>query len=125
MSGPKFQFDGPVDTERAIAYLEDICRGLRAGKVYVRRGDRSVELSPAATMNLELEVAEKKGEQRLSLSLAWQMPAAGGKQAPTLVIGQKAPTPPAEAGPPADAEGAGQPPPEHFTPEFQPPEHQG
>lgn len=93
MSDNGISFKSYLERDQVISYLEDLCQSLKSGKLYIKRGDKGVELSPADSIEMELEVAEKKGKQKLAIELSWQPPVVTGTSDAGLVISHQAPEP--------------------------------
>lgn len=104
--GTGLRFGAYLERERVATYLEELANSLRAGTVVVRHGDQVVTLSPGEGLEMALEAAEKKGQQKLRLALEWEAPretrnVMGGP----LIIGHQGPT----SQPPSRPEAFGEP----------------
>lgn len=80
MEKDKISLEQTMALEDAIAYLEDLADGFRAGKVIVAQGDTSLELLPADSVEVEVEARVKKGKAKFSLELEWRTPMEPGEQ---------------------------------------------
>ncbi|WP_211234119.1 amphi-Trp domain-containing protein [Desulfocurvus vexinensis] len=80
MEKDKISLEQTMALEDAIAYLEDLADGFRAGKVIVAQGDTSLELVPADSVEVEVEARVKKGKAKFSLELEWRTPMEPGEQ---------------------------------------------
>lgn len=99
--------------ERAIAYLEELVKSLKANQVCIQQETEFVKLVPGETMELEVSAAQKKGKEKLSFELSWttEVPELDSD---LLVISSKepkiAPKPePAKAEPKAEAKSENKP----------------
>lgn len=63
---------GTMDFQSIITFLEDVVNSFKAKTVCVQRGDEFITLTPADSIEMELEAVEKKGKQKLSLELEWR-----------------------------------------------------
>lgn len=100
MEKDKISLEQTMALEDAIAYLEDLADGFRAGKVIVAQGDTSLELVPADSVEVEVEARVKKGKAKFSLELEWRTPMEPGEQ---VVITPVETDPPAPEVPKAEA----------------------
>ncbi len=99
MEKDKISLEQSMALEDAIAYLEDLADGFRAGRVIVAQGDASLELIPADSVEVEVEARVKKGKAKFSLELEWRMPVEPGEQVVITPVDAEAPAP--EAAPEA------------------------
>lgn len=111
MSGKEISFKSLMATEQVAGYLEDLSRGLRAGTVYLRQSGETLELSPAESVEVELEAVEKKGKQKLSLEISWRQVVQAEAQTGGLTISATKPDPvdPMPAAEDSGGSGAGSP----------------
>jgi amphi-Trp domain-containing protein len=66
------EYEGKLELAEAIARLEDLVSGLKAGGVSLALGGRSLSLTPASVVTLELEAKQKAKKGELSLKLKWR-----------------------------------------------------
>ena len=64
-------FEGRVELQKAIEYLEQLVAGLKEGKVVVEKGRDFLVLEPAEIVEIEVEAEQKKDEEKFSLELEW------------------------------------------------------
>ncbi len=72
MSKKGIAVKGTMDFNSVVSFLEDVVKSFKEGKVVVQRGEEFVTLTPAENMEVEVEAAEKKGKQKLSIELEWR-----------------------------------------------------
>lgn len=72
MSKKEAQLKATMDLPRAIAYLEDLAKSLKAGKVCVTNCDKTVTLNPEKLVKLDLEAVQKDDRESLSLEISWR-----------------------------------------------------
>jgi amphi-Trp domain-containing protein len=58
--------------ETAIAHLEELLKGLKAGAVYIQRGDQYVAVKPSKDVTMEVEAVEKSDKEKLTVELSWE-----------------------------------------------------
>lgn len=74
MSKSSISLKGTTDPAALAQMLEDLARGIRAGTVCLRKGGEFVTLKPGGNLQFEIEAAEKKGKQKLEVSVKWEEP---------------------------------------------------
>lgn len=99
MEKDKISLEQSMALEDAIAYLEDLADGFRAGRVIVAQGDTSLELVPADSVDVEVEARVKKGKAKFSLELEWRTPVEPGEQVVLTPVETDMPAPEAPAAP--------------------------
>jgi amphi-Trp domain-containing protein len=67
----KIKLEQTLGREEVAAYLEAVARGLRKGQIEFRRGDETLELSPAESVELRLKASEKTKGGKLKIELSW------------------------------------------------------
>lgn len=65
-------FEGTLDQERVVEYLEHLTAGLKAGSVFLQRGGDNLALHPDQAVNLELEARQSPNKESLTLKLRWR-----------------------------------------------------
>lgn len=70
----KIKLEQTLGREEVAAYLEAIARGLRKGQIEFRRGDETLELSPAESVDITLKASEKTKGGKLKIELLWSDP---------------------------------------------------
>ncbi|MCO6438653.1 MAG: amphi-Trp domain-containing protein [Phycisphaerae bacterium] len=61
-----------LDLPKAIGYLEDVVKSLKAGRVCITNCEKSLTLTPEAMVRLELEASQKDDRESISLRIAWR-----------------------------------------------------
>ena len=67
----KIKLEQTLGREEVAAYLEAIARGLRKGQIEFRRGDETLELTPAESVDIILKASEKTKGGKLKIELSW------------------------------------------------------
>ncbi len=62
--------------DEAIAYLEGLLKGFKAGTIVVRQGEEEVVMNPPAQVAVEISAKKKKEKEKFCLELSWQAAAA-------------------------------------------------
>jgi amphi-Trp domain-containing protein len=75
MAKDRFEFARIASPEEAAEYLTSLAVGLKRGEVSLESGDRSLRLSPASEVKLELKVAQKERKGKIALEIGWKRPA--------------------------------------------------
>lgn len=73
MSKKEIEIKTALSAAEAASYLRELATCLEQGRVVLQRGAEFIELTPGQAMELELEAAEKKDRQKLSLELSWRL----------------------------------------------------
>ncbi len=58
--------------EEMVTYLQELAACLSQGRVVLQRGSEYLELTPAQSLELEMEGVRKKGQQKISLEITWR-----------------------------------------------------
>lgn len=74
-----------MSLDSVITYLEDLVETLKRGKLCVQRGDEFLLLTPASTIDFELEGVVKKDKEKINLELSWKREK-NEKESPALKI---------------------------------------
>ncbi len=61
-----------MTAETAGEILQDLISSFKEGTVCIQDGDEFVTLRPGGTVEVAIEAAEKKGKQKLEISLTWR-----------------------------------------------------
>ena len=69
-SGAKMKAN--VELPKAIAYLEDLVKSLKAGRICITNCEKSLTLTPEPVVKLELEASQKNDKEELALRIAWR-----------------------------------------------------
>jgi len=65
-------FEGTIDPERVVEYLEHLTAGMKAGSVFLQRGGEYLSLHPDQAVNLELEARQSPNKESLTVKLRWR-----------------------------------------------------
>lgn len=68
----KVEIEGTMELTQAVAYIEDMLKGLKAGTVHVQFGVDSVLLHPKSVVDFEMEVSQKKDKEKITLEVTWK-----------------------------------------------------
>jgi len=98
MSSTSLTLTGTTDPASLARILTDIAGSIAAGTVCLQRGAEFVTLKPGPNMAFELEAAVKKGKQKLTLEVKWELPRETAPEAAFTISAQEpaAPAPGAE-----------------------------
>ncbi len=66
----KIKKEMTVETVNEV--LQDLVSSFKKGTVCIQEGERFVTLKPGGSIEFEMEAAEKKGKQKLDISLTWR-----------------------------------------------------
>jgi amphi-Trp domain-containing protein len=72
MGKNSFEFARLASPEEIAEYLTSLAVGLKRGEVSLEAGERSLHLSPASDVKLELKVAQKEHKGRISVEIGWK-----------------------------------------------------
>lgn len=65
-------FEGTLEQDRVVEYLEHLVAGVKAGTVSLQRGGDSLSLHPDQVVNLELEARQSPNKESLTVKLRWR-----------------------------------------------------
>lgn len=74
-----------VTTVQAAEMLQQIADCFKSGKLVLARDEHHVSLMPRGDVEMEVEVFQKKGKEKLSIKMEWQ-PVRDENETPTLKI---------------------------------------
>ena len=86
-------YEGNVELDQAVSYLENLARSLRSGTVKVEHGGEHITLQPASVIKLEVEARQKRSKESLEFQLSWRQ-APEPVTSPPLQIRSEAPASP-------------------------------
>ena len=74
MAKNSVQFARIASPEEIAEYLTSLAVGLKRGEVSLESGDRSLHMSPASDVKLELKATQKehKGRVEIEIAIAWK-----------------------------------------------------
>lgn len=79
MGKEHFEFARIASPEEIAEYLSSLAVGIKRGDVTLEAGERSLRLTPAGEVKLEIRVKDREDEGKLTLQLGWKR-----QQAPLL-----------------------------------------
>jgi amphi-Trp domain-containing protein len=68
----KIEFEGTMELERAIGYLEEALRSMKEGAFSVECCGRHMDFEAAPLVEFEFEAKQKKDKQVLSFEFTWK-----------------------------------------------------
>ncbi|HAO20002.1 MAG TPA: hypothetical protein DCQ37_05600 [Desulfobacteraceae bacterium] len=68
-----------ISRDSALVLLEDLVKSFREGKACIQDGKSFITLKPAGDVDIELEASDKKGKQKLEISISWKEMPPNGK----------------------------------------------
>lgn len=85
-----------LELPQLITYLRGLVDSLESRRVFIEKDGDVLSLSPAETVELEIEARQKRGKERLSIELRWQRTPVSESDKPGLKISSGGPlvTPP-------------------------------
>lgn len=89
-------FDGTMQRDQAVEYLEALIQTLREGILHIEANGQQVTLHPTDVVTLEIEGSAKEDKEKFSIKLAWRKDAVAEKD-PGLRISAVEPEPAPEA----------------------------
>jgi amphi-Trp domain-containing protein len=72
MAKNNVQFARIASPEEIAEYLTSLAVGLKRGEVSLESGDRSLHLSPASDLKLELKAGQKERKGRIEIEIGWK-----------------------------------------------------
>ena len=72
MAKNSVQFARIASPEEIAEYLTSLAVGLKRGEVSLESGERSLHLSPAGDIKLELKAGQKEHKGRIELEIGWK-----------------------------------------------------
>lgn len=83
---------GRMELRTVIAYLEDLVASLKAGRVCVEQGEKSIVLQPQPLVTVEIEAEKRGSKESLEIELSWSAAARNGESL-SLRISPNVPAP--------------------------------
>jgi amphi-Trp domain-containing protein len=65
-------FEGQMDLNKALDYLQSLQAALKKGTAYVQNGAEVVTLEPEGSVTMEVEAKSKKDKQSIKIELSWE-----------------------------------------------------
>ena len=72
MAKNSVQFARIASPEEIAEYLTSLAVGLKRGEISLESGERSLHLSPASDVKLELKASQKEHKGRIELEIGWK-----------------------------------------------------
>ncbi len=72
MGGDRFEFARIAAPEEIAEYLTSLAVGLKRGEVTIESGKRTLRLSPAGDLKLELRVKNRDDKGKVEIEIAWK-----------------------------------------------------
>jgi amphi-Trp domain-containing protein len=70
----EFEFEGAASPSEAADTLVRLAEGIRAGSLSLSMGWDEITVSPQGDFSLEIEASERKGKDRIEMTIAWKQP---------------------------------------------------
>ena len=91
MAKNSVQFARIASPEEIAEYLTSLAVGLKRGEISLESGERSLHLSPASDVKLELKVGQKARKGRIELEIGWKRSTAAKTSELRVAVGQRRP----------------------------------
>jgi amphi-Trp domain-containing protein len=72
MGKDHFEFARMASAEEVAEYLSSLAVGLKRGELSLESGERTLRLSPAANLKLEIKVRQNESKGKIGLELGWK-----------------------------------------------------
>ena len=89
MAKNSVQFARIASPEEIAEYLTSLAVGLKRGEVSLESGDRSLHLSPASDLKLELKAGQKERKGRIEIEIGWKRSTATKTSELRVAVGQR------------------------------------
>ena len=89
MAKNSVQFARIASAEEIAEYLTSLAVGLKRGEVSLESGDRSLHLSPASHIKLELRAGQKERKGRIEIEIGWKRSTATKTTELRVAVGQR------------------------------------
>jgi amphi-Trp domain-containing protein len=89
MAKNNVQFARIASPEEIAEYLTSLAIGLKRGEVSLESGDRSLHLSPASDLKLELKAGQKERKGRIEIEIGWKRSTATKTSELRVAVGQR------------------------------------
>lgn len=71
MQKQKLQIKMSVGYDEAVAYMEDLLKSLKQGKVVLQKGEEFVSMTPSDQVFIEVGAKAKKDRKKFSFEISW------------------------------------------------------
>jgi amphi-Trp domain-containing protein len=89
MAKNSVQFARIASPEEIAEYLTSLAVGLKRGEISLESGERSLHLSPASDVKLELKAAQKEHKGRIELEIGWKRSTAAKTSELRVAVGSR------------------------------------
>ena len=89
MAKNSVQFARIASPEEIAEYLTSLAVGLKRGEVSLESGERSLHLSPASDLKLELKAEQKERKGRIEIEIGWKRSTATKTSELRVAVGQR------------------------------------
>ena len=72
----KVKFESTMQRAEAVAYFQAFVDGLRQGSIHIKQGDKTLSLTPASSLELEVKASRKGKDGKIAFELEWEYPTA-------------------------------------------------
>jgi amphi-Trp domain-containing protein len=72
MGKDHFEFARMASPEEVAEYLSSLAVGLKRGELSLESGERTLRLSPASDLKLEIRVKQKEAKGKIELEIGWK-----------------------------------------------------
>jgi amphi-Trp domain-containing protein len=69
----KVKFDSAMPRDEAVSYFEAILAGLKQGKLHFKQGEKTLVVSPADHLAVEVKAARKGQREKVPFELSWEL----------------------------------------------------
>ncbi|MBF0480789.1 MAG: amphi-Trp domain-containing protein [Desulfovibrionaceae bacterium] len=71
--GSKVKLEGVMELREAIARIEAMSEGMKAGEVKLADDKETLVLHPARVVAVEFKAGQKKDKEKISLEISWKI----------------------------------------------------
>src|SRR5262245_666111 len=89
MAKNSVQFARIASPEEIAEYLTSLAVGLKRGEVSLESGERSLHLSPASDVKLELRAGQKERKGRIEIEIGWKRSTSTKTSELRVAVGQR------------------------------------
>jgi amphi-Trp domain-containing protein len=89
MAKNSVQFARIASPEEIAEYLTSLAVGLKRGEISLESGERSLHMSPASDVKLELKAAQKERKGRIVLEIGWKRSTAAKTSELRVAVGPR------------------------------------
>lgn len=68
----KVKFENAMPREEAVSYFQAILDGLKQGKLHFKQGDKTLAVTPADHLTIEVKASRKGLREKVSFELSWE-----------------------------------------------------